>query len=100
MDNHSWDILAEILTLLAEMPQITMKWRHIPCNQDAKKKRKSLDIWAEWNILMDARATMLYHLIPVDQNLSPTFQKVLPLTIKGLRMYTYKIPIFLARRSS
>jgi hypothetical protein len=84
MDDHSWDILAEIQTLIAEIPQITTKWRHIPCHQDDKKRKKPLDIWAERNILMDARATMLYHHIPADNTPSPTFNKVLPLTINGL----------------
>jgi hypothetical protein len=65
LDDHSFDFLAECQLLMEGIPQITWKWRHIPGHQNEKGPQK-LDIWAERNVLMDMRATLVYQIIPVE----------------------------------
>ena len=66
LDDHSHDLLITAQKLLSEMNQIEWKWRHIPGHQD-RNPTHPLDIWAERNILMDARATITYTIIPSEQ---------------------------------
>jgi hypothetical protein len=67
---------------MEEIPQIEWHWRHIPGHQD--KKKQPLDIWAERNILMDRRATMIYELVNKEDTPTPSFTAILPITINRM----------------
>ena len=82
--DHSYDLLAECQKMMAEIPQITWKWRHIPGHQDRKNQHIPMDIWAERNILMDARATIVYEAIPEENKPIFLATAIQPLLINGV----------------
>ena len=68
LGDHSYDLLSACQRLLRKLHFLQFTARHIPGHQDEKfLPEKGLDVWADRNIEMDARAGKIYTQIPKSQ---------------------------------